>query len=547
MTNAGSKLQTNNFLRVGFGNTGAADPAVGRLNVSDNATVIVNGWFGVGQDGGDGTLNMTGGTMQVDNEFYVGIDTNGHARNSTGAANVTGGSITARNLIVGRSGGKGVVNISGGTVTATNSVEVGVNGSSTFQVSNYATADAVIDGGPELAFSFTANYSTSNTQDNGDAGGPFGLGVQVQGLPAGDNDDFAFVGLGNFTVGTTGSYVFGNNTDDGSRLRLSINGGVFTEIITDNILSGPHTVSSAAIALNATDTIALQWMWFERGGGAEGETWYSRDGGANALWEDASQGLTLAGGIYSGTVFKSTTTVSVGDGTLNLTGGILTTQFVRAGGGLASLTLNGGTIQALGNEGDFIRGFNNAGGHSAIILVGAGGTIDSNGKNIGITAGNEITGTTLTKVGAGALTIDALQTYSTLEVNGGRVNLNTVLDNATINANTGILVVNASLTNTDVNVDNTNSTYFTVNQTLSSLNIADGGYVEITSTPPPAPAPAFAGGAGGGGGFESSVADASNPLLVTSAVQGVPEPGTVSLLLLSALGLLGRRQRHKRD
>jgi hypothetical protein len=115
-----------------------------------------------------------------------------------------------------------------------------------YQINNYANADAVIDGGPELGFSVTSNYTTSNTQDNGDAGGPFGLGVQLVGLPGGDNNDFAFVAWPTSRLGRPGAYTFGNNTDDGSRLRISINGGLFTEIITDNVLSGPHTVLSGA-------------------------------------------------------------------------------------------------------------------------------------------------------------------------------------------------------------------------------------------------------------------------------------------------------------
>lgn len=466
VTNAGSKLQTNNFLRVGFGNTGAADPAVGRLNVSDNATVIVNGWFGVGQDGGDGTLNMTGGTMQVDQEFYVGIDTNGHARNSTGAANVTGGSITARNVIVGRNGGTGTLNVSApAVITSTQHVNIG-------------------DGGGGNG---TVNQSSGTVNVSGEW---FAL------APGGGSTGTYNISDGVLNAGTIGVEV---GADGNGFLNISGTG----QVIANNVAVGVRDTGVGVI--NMTGGLL-----------------------------HANDHITL-GGDQSG-----------GAGTLNANGGVVEANYI-ATQDVATLSMNGGTIRANVNEPNFLRGFNNAGGHSAIIMVGAGGTIDSNGKNIGITAGNEITGTTLTKVGAGALTINALQTYNTLEVNGGRVNLNSALNSATINANTGILVVNASLTNTDVNVDNTNSTYFTVDQNLNSLTIANGGYVEIGTTPPPAPAPAFDGGAGDAGGFESSVADASNPLLVTSSVQGVPEPGTVSLLLLSALGLLGRRQRQKRD
>ncbi|MDZ4781881.1 MAG: PEP-CTERM sorting domain-containing protein [Planctomycetia bacterium] len=175
---------------------------------------------------------------------------------------------------------------------------------STGVITNYATADALI-GGAGLAFSNAAQYSLANTQDNGDGGGPFGLGTQVVGIGPGDINDFAFVGTGSLSVATTGSYQFFTNTDDGSRLRLNINGGGFNQVIADDVLSGPHTVPSAAIPLTAGDSVAFDWMWFEAGGGAEGEFFYDRDGGADALIGDGAQGLTLDGGAFTGTVYKS--------------------------------------------------------------------------------------------------------------------------------------------------------------------------------------------------------------------------------------------------
>lgn len=171
-------------------------------------------------------------------------------------------------------------------------------------ITNYATADALI-GGTKLAKSHSAAYTLANTQDNGDGGGPFGLGTQIVGIGPGDINDFAFVGTGSLSVATTGTYTFSTNTDDGSRLRIRINGGAFNQIISDDVLSGPHTVTSAGISLTAGDTVDFDWMWFERGGGAEGELFYDRDGGADALIGNGAEGLTLSGGSFTGTVYKS--------------------------------------------------------------------------------------------------------------------------------------------------------------------------------------------------------------------------------------------------
>jgi hypothetical protein len=181
------------------------------------------------------------------------------------------------------------------------------------EINNYATADALIGGQYlETGFPVTMDYALANTQDNGDAGGPFGLGTQVAGLPEGDNNDFVFVGSGQLNVAQTGTYVFVTNTDDGSRLLGSINGGAAEQWITDDVLSGPHDVPSEGIALNSGDTVDFDWMWFERGGGAEGELYYRVDTGAgfgdNALIGDASQGLELVGGMFSGATYKSIVT-----------------------------------------------------------------------------------------------------------------------------------------------------------------------------------------------------------------------------------------------
>ena len=85
-----------------------------------------------------------------------------------------------------------------------------------------------------------------------------------------------------------------------------------TQIITDEVLSGGHDVSSPGIPLSAGDKVTFDWMWYERGGG-HGNVTYTRDGGARVAVGDSSQGLTLDGGSYQGTVYKSTATGTVVD------------------------------------------------------------------------------------------------------------------------------------------------------------------------------------------------------------------------------------------
>jgi hypothetical protein len=82
----------------------------------------------------DGTLKVTGGTV-IAPEIVIGLT------NGSGALNLTNGSVTVSNLLVGlNSSGTGVVNVAGGTLTATNGqVQVGPAGNGQMNISGGST------------------------------------------------------------------------------------------------------------------------------------------------------------------------------------------------------------------------------------------------------------------------------------------------------------------------------------------------------------------------------------------------------------------------
>ena len=108
-----------------FGN-GAG--STGTLNMSGGTlTKTGDGNTAIGTNGGTGFGNQTGGTITVNNEFYVGQN------GGTGTYNLSGTGVinSAGHTIIGRDGGNGTMNHSGGTLAPVNGeLWVGQNGGS---------------------------------------------------------------------------------------------------------------------------------------------------------------------------------------------------------------------------------------------------------------------------------------------------------------------------------------------------------------------------------------------------------------------------------
>jgi autotransporter-associated beta strand protein len=209
-----------------------------------------------------------------------------------------------------------------------------------------------------------------------------------------------------------------------------------------------------------------------------------------------------------------------GGGSITGSGTLTSTAGIDARSGLASAALAGaigltkttaGTVTLAGDN--TYTGLTTI--SNGILQVGDGGTTGTLGSNAGtitdngtlaynrsdtVTVANVISGTgAVTQNGAGTLNLNGTQSYATLNTNAGTTNLNSSFTApATINAN----------------VDSTLN--FTTSQSLTALNI--GGPATF--------------------GDELGLADFGGP-----ATAAVPEPGTMGLLVVGALGMLARRRR----
>ena len=168
-------LQTSSEVHIGDGVGGAATSA-GTLNIS-GGVMAVNNWFVVGRNGGNGVLNMTGGSiMQLTpgNNNFQNLDVaagngaqgtfnqNGGTVNvygqllvpetgntaTNGTYNLSGSGVVISNnwFAVGRNGGTGYFNLSGGTLVHTNNnqMTIGSSGLGTFTM----TGGLLVDSAP---------------------------------------------------------------------------------------------------------------------------------------------------------------------------------------------------------------------------------------------------------------------------------------------------------------------------------------------------------------------------------------------------------------
>lgn len=146
------------------------------------------------------------------------------------------------------------------------------------EITNFSIADGLRSIPNQPGFPQSGFFDVFNLVDSGGGGDfPGDSGVPGLGAPDADDDnDFLAVGRGIMIVPAGGitNAVFRSNTDDGGRLLIDLNqnGNLYDDapVINDDVLAGPHNFDSAPQTLAAGNYL-VEYSWFERGGGGEGE------------------------------------------------------------------------------------------------------------------------------------------------------------------------------------------------------------------------------------------------------------------------------------
>ncbi|RYD22042.1 MAG: hypothetical protein EOP88_09380 [Verrucomicrobiaceae bacterium] len=137
-TGSNITMTLNGSSQLNVAGTGAkriGNLGTGVLNINDSASVnFGNQTAYLGYRTGNGTLNMTGGTLSMTGELRVGgSDLNGAAPNGSGTFTISGGTTTLGSLTLARGNNNqntvsGTGTISGGTVNSVNDVTLGYAG-----------------------------------------------------------------------------------------------------------------------------------------------------------------------------------------------------------------------------------------------------------------------------------------------------------------------------------------------------------------------------------------------------------------------------------
>ena len=355
--------------------------------------------------------------------------------------------------------------------------------------------------------------------------GPATTTVSTLASTAGDDDRATRVTLGG---GTDGSLTVAGSATVFNTASHSEGRGVSGSYAAAGVISGSFNLTTAVdgsetVTGTTPQTTAVTYSASVFNGTGKWTSGTSGDWGTHANWTDSNT-INAAPGTFAS--FDNVDTATL-DGTgagpvISLNGTSPSVKNVAFSGATAYTVApgSGGTLKLKADAGSATVSSSSTVTQTLSTLV----ELDSN-TVVSVTNIAGLVSTTgnisqsgshsLTKVGTGTLDLNgANQAYTTLNVNDGTANVN-----GTLGATPGTAAV--SVTDTAGGVA-TKLRFGSVSQTLSSLTIGAGATVIFTSG---AASGTFTGGGGGGGG----------------AV--VPEPGTLGLLLVGALGMLNRRRR----
>jgi fibronectin-binding autotransporter adhesin len=484
-------INTTGTLAMGSDFAVGASGATGLVNM-DAGTLNTNGWSFIGKreafDGGSGTLNLSGGTINhLGSRTFVGLG------NAVGKFNISGGTYNALNggdnntqFVVGSNNlaaaAVATVDMTGGTINAARLFTIGgteaFNGDGNPDFINSGKGTMTINGADALLNVTGEMWVSQGANSVGILNLTAGT-VQVDNwMAVGRNGGNGAVNMsgGSITKTGGGNFIIGDNGTGA----INQTGGSIS--VNNEFWVGQNSGGNGTLEISAGSVSIGNWFAVGRGGtGVVNQTGgtitKTGNGGVSVGNFEGSNGtFSISGGLFdvqsgdlfageggngSGTITISATgeviapIVRVGAfdtviGTLNLDGGILRTGSIDGGGGsgTSNVDFNGTQIVATSSNAAFIANID-----AADVEVG-GVKIDTNATAVGVSASllDGGGGGGLVKTGTGTLNLNAFNTYTggTLVSEGtlggiGTVGAITVEEGADLNPGvaTGVLAADS--------------------------------------------------------------------------------------------------------
>lgn len=399
VTLSGGNIEQDSWLSIGRnGGTGVLNVSGGTLNkIATNSQFVVGDGTSAGVTS-TGTLNQTGGTINVARELWIGQG-NGAGSQTTGTATVSDGSLNVNSwLAVGRNGGTGTLTISGtatvnqGITDSGSNLEMtnfGAGGSGTVNLNGgILTVNGVAHaggGGGTSVFNFNGGtlrarkensafmqgLTTSRVRDNGAIidTQAFSVTIGQSLLRSGSFDD---AGTGVMRKIGTGTLTL-SGTGDNSGLRARVEAGTL-------VLGKTSSGSVHAVGTDGGTDYALQITGgTAKLGGTGGDQIYvnsavSMTGGTFDLagMSEGFDGLSGSAGTITNSAATTTSTLTLGQN--NSSGSPVFGGIIQNGGGTLALTKTGSGTQTLSGANTYTGGTALTGGTLAVRNNGALGT-----------------------------------------------------------------------------------------------------------------------------------------------------------------------------
>ncbi|MEI8369089.1 MAG: autotransporter-associated beta strand repeat-containing protein [Planctomycetia bacterium] len=414
----GGTTIANGTLAVTSG--GSIDHAAADVSIASGGTLSVSGGrvssrIGAVGDQGTGTATVTSGTWTNASELRVGSGDAGHPANGT--LSISGGRVTNTIAYLGFGAGSvGQATVSAGTWTSSDALQIGFGGASgalTVSGGTVTNTDGIIGAS---AFSSGTATLTSGTWTNSGAltvganGGTGTLSMSGGALSSATGS----VGSGAASIGTA-TISGGTWTNSGDLVIGNEGTGTLSISGTGTVIVGGSLYKGVAGANGSGGTINLSSGGTLKIGSSGGNLQTDLTSNGTLVFEN-SVDSTYAGSIDgSGRVRFAMPSAKVlnlsgsnaWSGGTAIDGGTLLVSNSSALGTAGTISFGGGTLQfSSDNTVDYSSRFGGSGGQTI--------KLDTNGLDVTLASGIAGAGSTLEKLGAGALILTGNNTFTGL-------------------------------------------------------------------------------------------------------------------------------------